>query len=439
MNRFVLFSRRAFRDSGAGYWSNENGWTTLAGATVFAEHEASDAKARLLGAVRVPAPPLRLESEDARQCVEALEVGGLVWVHDPQTAALQVGGAPDALMDGHYTYLGSAGGGLASLAYPDGARFTMPYEVLQPSPLSSHIDTLRQMLGESPKLFAAVQRDAGRDWLQVTLSGVAGVEPPTGWQCVREDAAGVVLRSEAPVFIDWPMGFAPGDVVAFRDDDDGACSAVGVWLRQDENDPEHVTLLVGGAEQEVPRMCVFATPAAYARQAFEATLARYRLADRVAVSCTPPDAEALHVVRLHVQVLPDDAQALEASASIAEREGYGVRVEANALVLERALDPDAAPWMSEADVEAWHVIQPSEGGYFDLEDVHEAPACTVWAVIEEGDETLTLRAGFRRFDAVLGYVRTERPWVTECERAIWAPGAPLACVPRPAPAAPLPG
>lgn len=430
MKRFVLFNRREYRESsdGAGYWNDQHGWTTLEGATVFAEHELSDASVRGLGAVRVPAPPLRLGVDAAASAIARLQVGDIVWVHDPESAALQVGQTTDALLDGHYTWLGGAGDGLVVLAYPNGSRFTLPESLVLPSPVNAPVDALRTVLDASAKVFAAVMCDEGEEWLRVQLPGSwpAAGGPPTGWRF--DDSAGMTLCATSALWVDWPVRFVPGDVVAYRDPDVGACSAIAVWLAPEdgaEADTEIARLRIGGEVQEVPRCHVHATPFAHARQAVEASIVRHRIAHPVRVTCAdaPVDGEEAEAV-LRVRIECDDAPAdvRESIAVAVQRAGFTCETHEVGFMASQALDQESAPWMSESDVEAWGLIAPDDGGYFESEDVEDAPACTVWAVIEEADESLTLRAGFCRFDAVLGYVRTERPWVTGLERAIWLHG-----------------
>lgn len=84
------------------------------------------------------------------------------------------------------------------------------------------------------------------------------------------------------------------------------------------------------------------------------------------------------------------------------------------------------PWITEAQFEELGgLIAPDEGGYFEIEDeaIADAPSNTVWAAIEQEDESLVLVPGFARFERVLGYLRSERPWVDENEgRVLWYSG-----------------
>ena len=427
MKRYVLFNRNAFRtDDGAGYWNDQDGWTTLDGATVFAEHELSDGTVRAMEAVRVPAPPLRLTADEAASSLSRLQVGDLVWVHAPESAALQSGQPADVLLDGYFTWLGSAGEGLAMLADPNGWRFAFPQELLLPTPLASAVDGVRGQLDDAAKVFAYVDRDARGDWVCLRVpSGWPSEIPPTGWAFARTGDA-TVLRAEAPLYVDWPVRFVDGDVVAYRDVDAGACSGLAVWVAPEEGsepDPEHARILIAGEVQDVPRHHVHPTPYAHARQEVEGLLAQCRIGGEVRVMCAGVPAEGAEAT-LQIRVECKEAQSpqWDVIKQAAQRAGFSVVADGDAIMLAKTPDCDREPWMSDDDMEAWGLITPDEGGFFEVEDVEEAPACTVWAVIEADDEALTLRAGYRRFDAVLGYVRTERPWSTEAERAIWLPG-----------------
>lgn len=183
----------------------------------------------------------------------------------------------------------------------------------------------------------------------------------------------------APVRIEWPMHFAPGDVVAWRDPDAGACSVIGV-LRSTEE--ENAVITLGSHALEVQLKELHATPFAYARQALECALAKARLPVAVGVTCEPFTGDAPSEIALRVSLLSEDvgSEAIEAVGVAIVRAGFDVAVGDGATVARQSLACEREPWMSEDEIEHWGMITPEEGGFFEIEDVQGVPTCTVWAV-----------------------------------------------------------
>lgn len=79
--------------------------------------------------------------------------------------------------------------------------------------------------------------------------------------------------------------------------------------------------------------------------------------------------------------------------------------------------------LTEAEFDAYYTPrQKPNGDYFDYEDVVGKPITHVWTVVEaeddDGRQHLIACPGFHVVNRI-GYLLTERPWVTGDEDAYW--------------------